>query len=124
MPGILQKMRDADAYVFISPNYFKMPTGLFKDFIDRCSIFYTAKEDLSRKRAVVIAVGTDSIEGIDICLNNICDNFCRTLGIPVVAKRSFRSRSELKGNHNDIFENGMNPGIEQELEGMADKISK
>ncbi len=124
MLEILEKMRNADGYVFISPNYFKMPTGLFKDFIDRCSIFYTAQTDLSKKRAIVFAVGTDEVKGIDVCLNNIADNFCATLGIPVVAKKSFRSKTELKGNYNDIFENKLNPNVEKTLEEVAMELKK
>jgi multimeric flavodoxin WrbA len=122
IPGILDKMRNSDGYVFVCPNYFKMPPGIFKNFMDRCSIFYTAKTDLSAKKAIVIVVGTDDVKEIDVCLRNVSENFCRTLGIPVVAGSSFRSRSELKGNYNDIFENGLNPGIEEELERMASKL--
>jgi multimeric flavodoxin WrbA len=124
MTEIFKKIKNSDGCVFISPNYFKMPPGIFKDFIDRCSIFYTAQTDLSMKRAIIIVVGTDAIKEIDVCLKNICNNFCKTLGIPVVAKKSFRSRSELKGNYNDIFENKLNPDIGRELEKMADKLCK
>lgn len=117
MPGIMAKMEEADGFVFISPNYFKMPSGLFKDFIDRCSIFYTVgkEEQFKKKKAIVICVGTDSIEGINVCANNIADNFCKTIGMQVVGEKSFRSRSELKGNYNDIFENGLNPEIGKDL---------
>ncbi len=124
MVEIFEKMKNADGYVFISPNYFKMPSGLFKNFIDRCSIFYTAQTDLSKKRAIVIVVGADEIKEINVCLKNICDNFCETLGIPVVAQKSFRSRSELKGNYDDIFKNKLNPNIEKTLESMAAKLQK
>lgn len=124
MVEIFGKMKNADGYVFISPNYFKMPAGIFKNFIDRCSVLYTARTDLSGKRAIVVAIGADEIKNINICLKNICDNFCRTLGIPVVAKKSFRSRSELKGNYNDIFENKLNFGIEKELESMVSKLQR
>jgi multimeric flavodoxin WrbA len=124
MVEIFDKMKSADGYVFISPNYFKMPSGIFKNFIDRCSVFYTAQTNLSKKKSIVIVVGTDTIEEIDVCLKNICDNFCKTLGTPVVAKKSFRSRSELKGNYNDIFENKLNPDIDKELERMADELYK
>jgi multimeric flavodoxin WrbA len=124
MVEIFDKMKSADGYVFISPNYFKMPSGIFKNFIDRCSVFYTVQTDLSDKKSIVIVVGTDAIEEIDICLKNICVNFCKTLGTPVVAKKSFRSRSELKGNYNDIFENKLNPDIDKELERMADELYK
>jgi len=124
MVEIFDKIKNADGYVFISPNYFKMPSGIFKNFIDRCSILYTAQIDMSMKRAIVIVVGTDAIEEIDVCLKNICDNFCKTLGILVVAKKSFRSRSELKGNYNDIFENKLNPNIDKEIERMANELYK
>lgn len=126
MQTIMDKMEQADAFVFISPNYFKMPTGLFKDFIDRCSIFYTAgkEEQFKKKKAIVISVGTDTLENIDVCLNNIASNFCHTIGIPVVAKRSFRSHSELNGNYNDIFDSKLNTNIEKSLEEMVEKLCK
>jgi multimeric flavodoxin WrbA len=122
----MNKMEKADAFVFISPNYFKMPTGLFKDFIDRCSIFFTAgKQKLFKnKRAMVISVGTDNPVNTDVCVNNISDNFCKTLGIKVVAKKSFRSHSELKGNYNDIFESSLNPKINDDLKKMVEKLTK
>lgn len=124
MPEILEKIRNADGYVFISPNYFKMPSGLFKDFIDRSSVLYTkayftGKNELSGKKAAVIAVGTDELKEIDKCVSSIADNFCTLLGIHVVARKSFKSRSELKGNYNDMFENGLNPNIEKDLEKIA-----
>ena len=72
----------------------------------------------------MIVVGADEIKGINVCLKNICDNFCKTLGIPVIAQKSFCSRSELKGNYNDIFENKLNPNIEKTLESMAAKLQK
>jgi len=122
MPEILDKMKKADGYVFVCPNYFKMPPGIFKNFIDRCCIFYTSKTDFSKKRAVVIVVGADETKYIDVCLKNVYGNFCEFLGIRVVAKKSFRSKSELKGNYNDIFENRLNPDIEKEIEKMTDDL--
>jgi multimeric flavodoxin WrbA len=101
-----------------------MPPGIFKNFIDRCSIFYTAHTDFSKKSAIVVIVGVDVTKEIDVCLKNICDNFCKTLGIPIVAKKSFRSKSELKENYNDIFENILNKNIEKEIEKMADELYK
>ena len=129
MPEILEKIKNADGYVFISPNYFNMPSGLFKDFIDRCSVLYTkayfsGKNELSSKKAAVIAVGTDEIPEIDKCVSNIADNFCRLLGVSVVARKSFRSRSELKGNYNDMFENGLNPNINEDLEKIANDLQR
>jgi multimeric flavodoxin WrbA len=123
MTEIMQKMLESDGYIFISPNYFAMPPGLFKDFIDKCSIFYTAQTDLTSKRAVVISVGT-GLPFIKENVRNIAKNFCETLGIKVVAIGAFVSRSEIKGNYNDIFENKLNPNIEKELEDMAEKLYK
>ncbi|MDD3471831.1 MAG: flavodoxin family protein [Syntrophaceae bacterium] len=124
MQEIMKQMEGADGFIFISPNYFKMPTGLFKDFMDRCSIFYTAgkEEQFSKKKTAVIAIGTDSVENIDVCLTNIAENFARTIGLHVVSMQSFRSHSELKGNYNDIFESGLNPGMEDVLEKMAEGL--
>ncbi len=126
MLEIIQKMLKANGYVFVSPNYFAMPPGLFKDFIDKCSVLYTSycftkKPDLSKKRAIIITVGTDK-EFIDACRDYISKWFLETLRIEVVAKKSFLSRSELKGNYNDIFKNKLNSNIDKELEKMANKL--
>jgi len=123
MAEIMEKMLKADGYVFTLPNYFAMPPGLFKDFIDKCSIFYTAQIDLTPKRAVVISVGTD-LSNIKENIRNVDKNFCETLKIKVIATGAFTSRSELKGNYNDIFENGLNPNIEKQLESIVDKLYK
>ena len=124
MREIMKKMEEADGFVFISPNYFKMPTGLFKDFIDRCSVFCTAgkEEQFEKKKAVVIGIGTDVVEEIDVCTNNIADNFVKTLGVQVVGRKSFRSHSELKGNYNDIFESGLNPTIKEDLQSLVNSM--
>lgn len=124
MPKIMEKMEEADGFIFVTPNYFKMPPGLFKDFIDRCSIFYTAskEEQFKTKKAIVICVGTDEFSAINVCVNNIADNFCKTIGVQVVEKQSFRSRSELKGNYNDIFENNLNPNIEKDLQKLVNLL--
>lgn len=124
MSAIMDKMEQADAIIFVSPNYFNMPTGLLKDFMDRCSVLYTAGKvkQFKKKKALVFAVGTDIIKNINICLNNIADNFCGILGMQVVARKSFRTHSELKGNYNDIFENKLNKDVQKELEKMANKL--
>jgi multimeric flavodoxin WrbA len=124
MPKILDSIKQAEGFIFACPNYFKMPPGLFKDFIDRSSVIYTAKLDLSKKRAVVICVGADVPSETNTCLNNIAKNFVETLGIRVVAKKSLQGNSELKGNPLDIFSSNLNPGIEKELEKMAEKLIK
>jgi len=121
MSEIMEKMVEADGYVFVLPNYFAMPPGLFKNFIDKCSIFYTARTDLSGKRAAVISVGTDK-PFIEENGKNVSHNFCETLKIKVVATGAFVSRSELKGNLNDIFENDLNRKIEEELEKIVGKL--
>lgn len=123
MSILLNKMKKADGYIFISPNYFKMPTGLFKIFIDRTSIFFTSQLDLSKKRALVFAVGADKVSEINKCLKNISDNFCSTLGIKVVKSKSYHANSELKSNLNDIFDNSNNKNIKRDLQKMADELA-
>jgi multimeric flavodoxin WrbA len=123
MAEIMQKMLEADGYVFVSPNYFAMPPGIFKDFIDKCSIFYTAQTDLSSKKALIISIGTD-LPFIRENVRNLVKNFCKTLKIKVVDTASFLSKSELKGNYNDIFENNLNKNINKEIEKMADRLIK
>jgi len=127
MKQIMKEMEEADTIIFISPNYFQMPTGLFKDFIDRCSIFYTkmcatGKNILKNKKAVVIGVGADNVANIDVCTDIIANNFCKGLEFNVVAKQSFKSKSELKGNHNSIFESNLNPDIQKDIEKLVEKL--
>jgi len=126
MEKILPMILSADGLAFISPNYFGMPPGIFKNFIDKCSVlwtekYHTGKPDLSSKKAIVIAVGTDR-PFIDEMLHNIIDNFLATLGIGTVSSAGLISRSELKGNYNDIFEN--TPKVEETLQKMAKKLVK
>lgn len=125
MSEIMDKMEKADGFAFVSPNYFNMPTGLFKDFIDRCSIFFTADklDQFKRKKAVVICIGAEATQETDICTKNIVNNFCKLMEISVVGQKSFQGKSELKGNFNDIFENGLNPNIEKDLKGLVDSLS-
>lgn len=123
MNEIYEKMKNADAYVFVCPNYFKMPPGIFKDFMDRASVLYTAKIDLSSKKAIVICVGEDVASATDACLDNVSKNFCETLGISIVAKRSFQANSELKGNVNDIFETKFNGNMVKELEKIVEALN-
>ncbi|MFH1294320.1 MAG: flavodoxin family protein [Candidatus Aenigmatarchaeota archaeon] len=122
MQELYGKIKAASGLVFVVPSYFRMPPGIFKDFIDRCSVFYTAKADFSGKRAVVIAVGADDVINVNMCLANITENFCKALGLPVIAAQSFRANSELGGNFNDIFENGLNPDINSDLEKMVQAL--
>jgi len=69
----------------------------------------------------VISVGTDMPQ-IKENIHNVSKNFCSVLGITVVDSEGFVSRSELEGKYNDIFENGLNPGIEKRLNAMARKL--
>jgi len=59
-----------------------------------------------------------------VCVDNIANLFCKTLGLQVAGKKAFRSKSELKGNYNDIFENGLNENIEGELGKLAALLVK
>lgn len=124
MNEIIDKMVSADALIFISPNYFQMPTGLFKDFMDRSCVVFAANKDkiLLTKKTVVIAVGREAEENIT-CMNNIANFYCRWIS-NVVIKKSFQTNSELKGNYNDIFENGLNPDIQKDLLSIVTAITK
>ena len=124
MQEIMDKMEKADGFVFVSPNYFNMPTGLLKDFIDRCSVLFTANklEQFKSKKAIVICVGATKPEETDICTNNIVNNFCKIMEMRVMGQKSFQGNSELKGNFNDIFENGLNPDIEEDLQNLVSNL--
>jgi len=123
MPVIIDKIIKADALVFISPNYFQMPPGVLKDFMDRSNvIFYQATDkELKSKKTIVISLGTDKPEESQVCANNIAKLYCRYVG-NVVGTKSFQAHSELKGNYNDIFTNGLNPNIETDLYALADLL--
>jgi multimeric flavodoxin WrbA len=124
MSGIMEQMTKADGFVFITPNYFQMPPGLFKDYIDRCSIFFTANqhESFQTKKAVVICVGSDEPEKTDVCTNIIAHNFCEIIGLTIVGTKSFQTHSELNGNYNDIFENSINLTVKSDLQTLADSL--
>lgn len=120
IPEIISHMCQADALIFISPNYFQMPTGLFKDFMDRSCIVFAAGKDkiLKNKKAIVISVGTDSTEEIDVCANNIAKLYCRHI-CQVVATKSFCTHSELNKKYDDVFTSGLNPTIHDDLTFLA-----
>lgn len=119
MPELFDKIKKADAYVFVYPNYFNMPPGIFKNFMDRMSIFYPAQLDFLKKKTIVVCVGADTAEKTNSCLNNFCDSFCNVLKMIVVAKKSFQANSELRGEYDDIFTNKYNDNVVGELEKMA-----
>jgi len=123
MPNLIEKLKKYDTYIFVSPNYFRMPLGIFKDFIDRTSILYETG-DLKKKRAAVIVVGAEEPKDSNICTSIIVNNFCKIQGMKVIAQKSFKSNSELKGNYNDIFENKYNKNILKDLEKIVEKLVK
>ncbi|MFA5025571.1 MAG: flavodoxin family protein [Candidatus Shapirobacteria bacterium] len=122
---ILDKMVASDGIIYISPNYFQMPTGLLKDFMDRSSVAFASgrAKNLENKKSAVICVGTDEIKEIDVCVDNIANLYCQYFG-KVVVKKSFRTHSELKGNYNDIFENDLNPDIRASLGSIVEALLK
>ena len=123
MKGIIDQMVKADAFVFICPNYFQMPPGLFKDFIDRSNIIFNCNLDpnIKNKKSVVICVGADKPHETDVCTNNIANLYCRYVST-VVATKSFQTKSELKGNLNDVFENSLNPDIKKDIRNLVDLL--
>ena len=120
---ILDKMCQADAFIIISPNYFQMPSGLLKDFMDRtCIAFGNGKDKILKdKKAAVITVGTDKPSESEVCAKNIANLYLKYFG-KVVAVKSFQTHSELKGNYNDIFESGLNSTIEEDLKELVLKL--
>ncbi|HBP51492.1 MAG: Iron-sulfur flavoprotein [Candidatus Shapirobacteria bacterium GW2011_GWE1_38_10] len=122
---IIDKMVESDGLVIISPNYFQMPPGLLKDFMDRsCVVFASGKDELLKnKKTVIITVGAEKVEESEVCAKNIANLYCRYVG-KVVATKSFQTKSELKGNYNDIFENGLNPDIHASLSSAVEALLK
>jgi len=124
MEEVINKMVAADAFVFICPNYFQMPPGLFKDFIDRSNIIFNCNLDpnIKNKKSVVICVGADHVADTEVCTQNIAKLYCGRYVGEVVATKSFQTKSELKGNFNDVFENGLNPDIRQDLISLVEAL--
>ena len=122
--GIIDQMCQADALIFISPNYFQMPTGLLKDFMDRsCVIFGSTKDKkLKNKKTLVLAVGADPVSKTDVSAKIIAKNYCQTVGLKVIKTQSFQTHSELKGNYDDVFTSGLNPTIKDDLNTLAGAI--
>ncbi|MFH1899550.1 MAG: flavodoxin family protein [Patescibacteria group bacterium] len=120
MVEIMKKMEAADGFVFVSPNYFGMPPGIFKNFMDRCSVFFTANKqnEFSKKKAIVMCVGADEPKYTDRCTNNVV-HFCETLGMKVVGKKSIRSKSELQNDYNYVLETPHNKGLKEEIEDLV-----
>ncbi|NMB91894.1 flavodoxin family protein [candidate division WWE3 bacterium] len=123
MNELVRKMEQADGFVFVCPNYFSMPPGIFKDFIDRCSVLYTAnkQDEFGKKKAIVICVGAEEPEYTDACTNNVAQ-YCETLGMNVVGRKSIRSRSELQGNYNYVLETPHNKGLKEEIEELVNLL--
>jgi multimeric flavodoxin WrbA len=123
--SIIDKMVESDALIIISPNYFQMPPGLLKDFMDRsCVIFANGKDKiLKKKKTAIITVGAEKAEESEVCAQNIAKFYCRYVG-KVVATKSFQTKSELKGNYNDIFENNLNPNIRSSLGSIVEALLK
>jgi len=123
--SIIEKMVESDGLIIISPNYFQMPTGLLKDFMDRtCTIFTSGKDKLLKNiKTVIITVGAEKAEESEVCAQNIVKYYCRYVG-NVIATKSFQTNSELKGNYNNIFENGLNPDIHASLNSIVEALLK
>ena len=75
MQKIYPKLKEADAFVIGTPNYFKNVSGLMKDFIDRTNaslypklkINCKERRPLEDKRVVGISVGGEELEDIAYC---------------------------------------------------------
>lgn len=123
--SIIDKMIESDALIIISPNYFQMPPGLLKDFMDRtCVIFASGKDELLKnKKIAVIALGAEEAQESQVCAENIAKLYCRYIGKVVITK-SFQANSELKGNYDDILKNSYNPDIKASLNSIVEALLK
>ncbi len=117
MEDILNTYVSGDGYIFAFPNYFQMPPGIMKDFIDRSCVLspQNREEHFKNKKAVVITVGTDSKELIKNAADTIAKYYFGEVGLTKVLVKCFRTISELKGNFNNIFEDDKNPDIQKDL---------
>jgi len=123
--SIIDKMVQSDGLIIISPNYFQMPPGILKDFMDRtCIIFASGKDKILKfKKTAIIAVGADEAKESEVCAENIANLYCRYVG-KVVAIKAFQTHSELKGNYDDVFTSGLNPSIKSDLQTIVEALLK
>jgi multimeric flavodoxin WrbA len=63
MPALLEKFKNADAYVIVSPTYYGMPPGILKNFIDRTDVLFGTQEKFKDRVASVIAIGASPLGG-------------------------------------------------------------
>jgi len=70
MAEVINKMLDADAIVFGSPDYFKNVSGIMKNFIDRTNGICGK---LKGKKAAVVAVGAQDLQNVQFCENALIE---------------------------------------------------
>ena len=121
MRTVLTMMRKADGFVFISPTYFSMPTGTFKNFIDRSSILFTAGEDLTKKAASVISIGSDAFGGAETNAQNLM-TYCHVHGMLLVDSLCLIGKSELYQDYNHILKSKTNGDLQAKLKKFAKRL--
>ncbi|MCX6801942.1 MAG: NAD(P)H-dependent oxidoreductase [Candidatus Diapherotrites archaeon] len=63
MPALLEKFKNADAYVIVSPSYYGMPPGILKNFIDRTDVLFGSQEKFKDRAASVVSIGASPLGG-------------------------------------------------------------
>lgn len=83
MNKLYKKLEEADIIIFGSPAYWYSVTGIFKDFMDRCTPYYYNKK-LGGKKAILITVGQDETKESIIPVINLLKKFCKELEIKII----------------------------------------
>ena len=122
MGEILKMMKETHGFVFATPTYFSMPPGLFKDFIDRSSILFTAGVDLSNKVASVIAVGTD-LDNVGVNAQNLM-TYCHVHSMIVLDSLCLIGKSNLYNDYENILKSNVNGDLKGKLQKLAARIYK
>jgi len=120
MGKILKQMAETDGFVFASPTYFSMPSGLFKDFIDRSSILFTKGVDLSQKAFSVIGIGTD-LPSIGGNVQNLM-TYGHVHGMILVDSLCLIGQSNLFKNYNHILTSQANGDLQSKLKKLAQRL--
>lgn len=87
MVHIVQKAREADAFILASPARWGLLSGEMKTFMDRLNPL-AVTEELNGKKCIVLAVGQSEESEKDSIVNaaNSISTFCESAGIEVVEK--------------------------------------
>lgn len=82
MQELYEKIFNTDILILGSPNYFNNVSGLMKDFIDRMCPYWEDKR-LRDKKAVMVGVGSDNLEELELSCVTTMKEFCNICNLKI-----------------------------------------